>query len=96
MSEIRRACAEGADYLLLGHLFPTESKSGLGPSLGLDYLRKVCSAVSVPVLGLGGIRPEFIESVLESGAAGVAGISLFQKNSLFKRLRKFRSNPVNK
>jgi thiamine monophosphate synthase len=32
----------------------------------------------VPVLGLGGIKPELIESVLDSGAAGVAGIGLFQ------------------
>ena len=76
--EIRRACAQGADYLLLGHIFPTESKRGFGPPLGLGRLKKVCSSVPVPVLGLGGIQPGLIDPVLAAGAAGVAGIGLFQ------------------
>ena len=77
-AEIRRACAQGADYLLLGHIFPTPSKAGSGTPLGLRRLKIACSLASVPVLGLGGITPERIESVLRAGAAGVAGIRLFQ------------------
>jgi thiamine-phosphate diphosphorylase len=88
ISEIRNACAQNADYLLLGHVFPTESKAGYGPALGLDFLREACSIASVPVLGLGGIRPESIGSVVESGVAGIAGISLFQKTAEFNRLKK--------
>jgi thiamine-phosphate pyrophosphorylase len=76
--EAKSAYSMGADYLLLGHLFPTPSKSDLGLPLGLDYLRKLCAAVPIPVLGLGGIRPDSIQSVLDAGAIGVAGISLFQ------------------
>lgn len=86
--EIRNACAQGSDYLLLGHVFSTESKLKYGPSLGLDFLCKACSGVSVPIFGLGGIQPEFVAPVLESGAAGVAGISLFQKSAYFTRLKK--------
>jgi thiamine-phosphate pyrophosphorylase len=82
--EAKYACSMGADYLLLGHLFPTLSKSTLGPPLGLDYLRKVCSAVPIPVFGLGGIRPESIQSVLDAGALGVAGISLFQGSGFMR------------
>ena len=78
LSEIRRACGQGADYLLLGHIFPTESKAGYGPPLGLRRLKNSCALSSVPVLGLGGIKAELIESVLNAGAAGVAGIGLFQ------------------
>jgi thiamine-phosphate pyrophosphorylase len=85
--EARNAYSIGADYLIVGHVFPTESKSALGFPLGLSYLRKFCSAVSAPVLGLGGIRPESIKSVLDAGAIGVAGISLFQNDAEFKRLR---------
>jgi len=88
MGEIRQGCARNADYLLLGHVFPTESKLGYGPCLGLDFLRKACSAASIPVLGLGGILPESIGSVLETGAAGIAGISLFQKRVEFVKLKK--------
>ena len=81
MAEIRRACAQHADYLLLGHLFPTESKLGYGSPLGLRRLREACCSVSVPIFGLGGIKPESIGSVLDCGAAGVAGIGLFQGSS---------------
>ncbi len=81
MPEIRRACAQNADYLLLGHVFPTQSKLEYGPPLGLDYLRNVCSRISVPVFGLGGIRSESIAPVLETGAVGIAGISLFQRKT---------------
>lgn len=79
LPEIRRACAQGANYLLLGHIFPTESKAGHGSPLGLRRLKSACSLSSVPVLGLGGIRLDLIGSVLGAGAAGVAGISLFQE-----------------
>jgi thiamine-phosphate pyrophosphorylase len=80
--EAKCAYSMGADYLLLGHLFPTPSKSDLGPPLGLDYLRKLCATVPIPVLGLGGIRPELIRSVLDAGSIGIAGVSLFQGKSL--------------
>ena len=81
MREINRACRQKADYILLGHVFPTESKKGYGPNLGLNFLRKACAAVSTPVFALGGIRPELVDGVLECGAAGVAGITMFQDSS---------------
>ena len=80
--EAKSACSMGADYLLLGHLFPAQSKATLGPPLGLGYLRKLCSAVPIPVFGLGGIRAGSIQSVLDAGAHGIAGISLFQGETL--------------
>lgn len=93
--EVRRACMQKADYLLLGHVFPTKSKSGYGSPLGLDYLRATCSSASLPVFGLGGICPELLGAVLETGAAGVAGIGLFQRNADFARLKKIKSRIQN-
>ena len=86
--EIRDASALGADYVLLGHVFPTESKRNSGPGLGLGFLQKACSKTSIPVLALGGMQPDSISPVLKAGAAGVAGISLFQKKSEFNKLKK--------
>jgi len=86
--EARRAFAAGADYVLLGPVFSTESKALFGPPLGLDCLRRACSSLCAPVLGLGGIRAESVESVLEAGAAGIAGISLFQNDIEFAAFRK--------
>ncbi len=88
ISEVKSACEEGVDYVLLGHLFPTPSKSGYGSPLGLDKMRQVCSGFPVPVFGLGGINADRIESVINSGAVGVAGISLFQNRSEFNDLKK--------
>ncbi len=80
LQEALRAQAGGADYILVGPVFRTESKTGYGPPMGLAPFRRICSAVSVPVLGLGGIRSDRISAVLGAGAAGIAGITLFQKN----------------
>jgi len=80
LGEARRAAAGGADYLLLGPVFRTASKIRYGGPLGVRYLKRVCSALRIPVLGLGGIRPDRIHRVLNAGAAGVAGISLFQRD----------------
>jgi thiamine-phosphate pyrophosphorylase len=86
--EIADACSQSADYVLLGHVFPTVSKSNYGPSLGLDFLQKVCSQTPMPVFALGGMRPDLIGAVLATGAAGVAGISVFQMKAEFTRLKK--------
>lgn len=88
LQEIRNASFCGADYILVGHVFPTASKAGMGSNLGLDFLRKACASTSVPILALGGMNAEAIAPVLQTGAAGVAGISLFQKNTEFSRMKK--------
>lgn len=86
--EARRAFAAGADYVLLGPVFSTESKVAFGPPLGLDRLRRACSSLNAPVFGLGGIRAESLKMVLEAGAAGIAGISLFQNDTEFAAFQK--------
>ena len=82
IKEIRAACAGNVDYILVGHVFPTASKEGMGAPLGAGFLRRACRVSSAPVLALGGITAERIPEVLQAGAAGVAGISLFQKDGL--------------
>lgn len=67
----RRAEADGADYLLAGHVFETPSKSG-EPGRGLDWLRDVCAGVRIPVIAIGGITANRTPAVLAAGAYGVA------------------------
>jgi thiamine-phosphate pyrophosphorylase len=74
-----RAAADGADYLFFGPVFATPSKQAFGPPQGLQKLERVCRAVSIPVLAIGGITPQNAHACLHAGAAGVAAIRLFQQ-----------------
>lgn len=65
------------DYLIAGTVFPTPSKPGASPLLGLDGLAAIVQAVAVPVLAIGGIGAGQLDEVVATGAAGVAGIGLF-------------------
>jgi thiamine-phosphate pyrophosphorylase len=67
--------AEGADFAVLAPIFETPGK---GPALGLRYLAQAVHATSVPVFALGGVTEDRIASCVRLGAAGVAGIRLFQ------------------
>lgn len=70
-----RAEAEGADYIGCGALFGTESKPGLADErIGIQRLDAVARAVSIPVIGIGGIGPENIDTVAATAASGAAVI----------------------
>lgn len=61
----------GANHLVFGAVFPTESHPG-EPGQGLAALAAVVRLSSVPVLGIGGMTPDRVEAVRAVGAAGVA------------------------
>ncbi|MEX0907130.1 MAG: thiamine phosphate synthase [Gemmatimonadota bacterium] len=68
----RRAEADGAAYIGCGAVFGTTTKAVGDERIGLERLAAVTAAVAIPVVGIGGITPATVHSVLRAGAAGVA------------------------
>ena len=75
LTEANQRETEGADFITYSPIYPTLSKPGYGPVVGLDGLRKVTKEVHIPVFALGGITPERVSECLDAGAYGVAVMS---------------------
>ena len=69
-----QAEADGADYLGVGAVYVTDNKSDSGEVIGLEGLRRVVEAVSIPVVAIGGITPDRASAVADTGACGSAVI----------------------
>lgn len=91
MEEAIRAEQAGAAFLIAGHIFATACKPDLPPR-GLLFLQEICQAVSIPVLGIGGIHVQNAASILQTGAAGFCVMSDFMQTDapewMMQQLRK--------
>jgi thiamine-phosphate pyrophosphorylase len=92
--EVQIAALSGVDLILFGPIFgksiripvspipysPASAYRTVTPPIGLDALRSACTlAGQTPVLALGGVTPANTVLCLQAGAAGIAGIRLFQQ-----------------
>lgn len=66
--------AQGADYLGVGAVFPTGSKDD-AVEVPLETLKKICAAVKIPVVAIGGISKDNIFELKNSGICGISVIS---------------------
>jgi thiamine-phosphate pyrophosphorylase len=92
VAEAREAEAAGADYIGFGPVFPTGTKTGTRPVVGLEGIRMVRAAVHIPVVAIGGITLARVEEVIRAGADGVAVISaIVGSGEITVRCRQFLS-----
>ncbi len=70
--EAAGAFAEGADFVTLSPVFPTNSKFSFGPVLGLDAFERELAVAGGPVYALGGVGAVNASACVERGAHGVA------------------------
>lgn len=81
LEEVAEARRDGADYVTFGPVYPTPGKERHGPPPGLAGLRRA-AALGIPVYALGGVTIERLGDVAAAGAAGAAGIRIFQTSDL--------------
>ena len=74
VEEARQAVRDGADYLGLGAVFPTSTKTDADP-MSREILRAICDAVDVPVVAIGGINRDNLLRLAGCGVDGVALVS---------------------
>jgi|TARA_B110000438_G_scaffold207646_1_gene199398 thiamine-phosphate pyrophosphorylase len=70
----KSAESQGANYLGCGTVYHTSTKSDAGKPIGAHGIKTMVNATNIPVVAIGGIRPENTPELLEAGASGVAVI----------------------
>lgn len=75
IEEARRAAQRGADYIGAGAVFATTTKSDAGAPIGLENLRAITAATTLPVAAIGGIGQSNIAQVVEAGAVMACVVS---------------------
>ena len=100
IAEVRHAEAHGADFCVLAPIFEKvqTGASGIGPGIlraacspgGTVNHTEACHPGRFPVLALGGITLKNAKQCREAGAAGVAGIRLFQEGNIGETVRRLR------
>jgi len=66
--------SDGADYIAVGSIYPTTSKE-TAKVIGLEGLRQIRQAVTLPLVAIGGITEDNAAEVIAAGASSVAVIS---------------------
>jgi thiamine-phosphate pyrophosphorylase len=80
IADVSRAESEKVAFAVFAPVFGKRGALGIHPT-GLDALRTACQA-KIPIIALGGVTAENAALCLDAGAAGVAGIRLFQENKM--------------
>jgi thiamine-phosphate pyrophosphorylase len=75
VAQAKEAEAGGADYIGFGPIFGTATKETGYSARGLEMLRRVREAVSIPIVAIGGVTEGNVKQVWQAGADSVAIIS---------------------
>ena len=73
--QFERAALTSADYVAIGPVFATTSKTNPDPVVGTELLRQLRPLTQKPIVAIGGIRLENAPEVIQAGADAVAVIS---------------------
>ncbi len=83
LEHINLASQEGCDYIGLGPIFFTNTKSEVKP-IGLDILKKIPKKINLPYFAIGGIDHSNVKSVSNAGAKRIAIVSAIMNSKNLK------------
>jgi thiamine-phosphate pyrophosphorylase len=89
LSQLREADSLPVDYIALGPIFPTRSKEGADPVVGLEILRQARRITTKPLVAIGGITLETVPDVISAGADSVAVIGDLMSTDVGERARQY-------
>lgn len=99
LEEAAASAARGADYIAVGAMYPTGSKTNTRPA-GLQGLKRARAQVKgIPIVAIGGITLDNVDPVLEAGADGICVIGAVcladdpeqAARRLVERIRRYRA-----
>lgn len=79
---------QGADYIGFGPIFHTKTKDA-GEPKGIQMLKEVKQIIKIPVVAIGGINVDNLNSVLDSGADAVAIASAITNGDISQNISEF-------
>ena len=91
LADLELAEQSGADYVGIGPVFATTTKSDVRSVLGLDGLREIAERATVPCVAIGGITPDSAPHAIRAGVSGVCAISaILGQQDIAGAVRDFR------
>jgi len=72
LEQFERNAATSADYIAVGPVFCTSTKTNPDPVVGIDFIRRVRTLTSKPIVAIGGITLDRAAEVIRAGADSVA------------------------
>jgi len=83
IEQAKSALAFHPDYISFGPIYSTNAKEKPDPPVGVGQLAEILSFAKVPVVAIGGIFPECLKDVLDTGARNVAMIRYLMQTENF-------------
>ncbi len=92
IDQAKKAEADGANYLGVGAVFPSPTKT-TAIRITTEDLKNICSSVSIPAIAIGGITHHNVAALRGSGIRGIAVVSaIFSSDNIREATRELKEN----
>lgn len=82
LDEVKQAMMDGADYVGMGPVYPTETKKDTRSVQGVSLITEVRRhGLQIPIVGIGGITYDNAAPVIQAGADGISIISAISQSA---------------